>query len=160
MDVSDFMNAFLEELDEQLTQMERQILELEKNGDDDETIQNLFRAAHTLKGSSAAMGFEEMKQLTHEMEQVMDEVRSHRLCVSPGMIQLLIRCFDGLKTLQEGLVSAEQQAPVNITPLLEGLRQFVAGANLSTENELVKNDNEAVREDEPGVDVINVMAFL
>ena len=148
MDVSDFMNAFLEELDEQLTQMERQILELEKNGDDDETIQNLFRAAHTLKGSSAAMGFEEMKQLTHEMEQVMDEVRSHRLCVSPGMIQLLIRCFDGLKTLQEGLISAEQQAPVNITPLLEGLRQFVAGANLSTENELVKNDNAPVREDE------------
>jgi len=129
LDVSNFMNAFLEELDEQLAQMERQILELEKNGNDDETIQNLFRAAHTLKGSSAAMGFEEMKQLTHEMEHVLDEVRSHRLRTSPDMIRLLFRCFDGLKALQDGLISSEQQVPVDIIPLLEELHQFVGGQN-------------------------------
>ncbi len=140
MNVADFMNAFLEELDEQLLQMEQQILELEKNGDDDGTIQNLFRAAHTLKGSSAAMGFEEMKQLTHEMEQVMDEARSHRLRVSPDMIRLLFECFDGLKALQEGLIAGERQTPVDIMPLLDELRQFVAGENLPKGNLSVPED--------------------
>ncbi|MHB1628457.1 MAG: Hpt domain-containing protein, partial [Bacilli bacterium] len=147
MEISDFMDAFLEELDEQLLQMEQQILELERSGGDDETVQHLFRAAHTLKGSSAAMGQEEMKQLTHEMEQVMDEVRSHRLRVSPDMIQLLFRCCDGLKVLQEGLISGGQQAPVDIAPLLDGLRRFVAEDHVSGKNEPAQAERRSVQEE-------------
>ena len=126
MDSADFMSAFLEELDEQLVRMEQQIVELEQHGDDDETIQTLFRVAHTLKGSCAAMGFEDMKNLTHGIEQVLDEVRNHRLFVSEEMIQLLFQCFDGLQHFKESIVSGDT-AVIPIDGLLRALQVFLHG---------------------------------
>ncbi|QSO47433.1 chemotaxis protein CheA [Alicyclobacillus mengziensis] len=133
MNTSDFMGAFLEELDEMLVQMEQKIIELEANGDDDDTIQELFRVAHTLKGSCAAMGFEDMKDLTHEMEQVLDEVRNHRLHVSSDMIQLLFQCFDGLQDFKTS-VSSDEEPNVQVDRLISALRSFLAGKNLDEES--------------------------
>lgn len=121
MNLEDFKEAFLEELSEQLSEMEQQILTLEANGGDQNTVQTLFRVAHTLKGSSAAMGFDQMKQLTHEMEQVLDEVRNARLQISQGLITLLFQCYDSLRALQE-TYSTENGEPIDITSLIESLR--------------------------------------
>ena len=124
MDPKEFMGAFLEELDEQLVQLEQKILALEEQGGDEETVQDLFRVAHTLKGSSAAMGFESMKDLTHAMEQILDEVRHHRLPVTTDMIQLLFRCFDGLQDFREH-VEDEGESRVDVEPVIEELRMFL-----------------------------------
>lgn len=126
MNIQEFAGAFLEELDEMLVQMEKKIIDLEAHGEDDETIQDLFRVAHTLKGSCAAMGFNEMKNLTHEMEQVLDEVRNHRLEVSDKMIQLLFQCFDGLQDFKTS-ISSGQETEVQVQPLMDALRSFLAG---------------------------------
>jgi len=69
----ELIGAFIGEVEEQLQLLENNVVELEKNGGTAEVVQELFRAAHTLKGSSATMGFEKMKTLTHEMENVLDK---------------------------------------------------------------------------------------
>lgn len=140
----DFMNAFLEELDEQMVQMEQQIVELELNGGEDDTVQTLFRVAHTLKGSSAAMGFEGMKNLTHAMEQVLDEVRHHRLKVTDSMTSLLFRCFDGLQVFRECL-SDEGQPSVDMTSMIRELQQFVDTKSTSVMESVVSDGNATSR---------------
>jgi two-component system chemotaxis sensor kinase CheA len=97
---SELMGAFLEEVEEQLQQLEQDILHLEQDGDAERTIHSIFRTAHTLKGSSAAMGFEQMKVLTHEMENVLDQVRNHQLTVTSATVDLLFECLDMLGVLK------------------------------------------------------------
>jgi two-component system chemotaxis sensor kinase CheA len=121
--LSEYREVFLEELEEQLQLMDEQILKLEQEGESDRVVQNLFRAAHTLKGSSAAMGFEEMKQLTHEMEHLLDQVRSKKLRVSGPLIDLLFTSLDYLKQLKEGIVRNENSG-TDISSLVQKLHAF------------------------------------
>jgi len=122
---SEMMGVFLDEVEEQLQIMDQEILKLEQSGQSEETIQSLFRAAHTLKGSSAAMGFEEMKQLTHEMEYILDQVRTHRLQVNSVIINLLFKSADHLKGLKEEFVTGVGIS-IQISPLVNELRHFTA----------------------------------
>lgn len=112
---------FLDEVEEQLQIMEQEILKLEQYGESEETIQSLFRAAHTLKGSSATMGFDEMKRLTHELEHVLDRLRNRHMRATKSMINLLFKGLDYLRVLK-----AEFAAGVGtfteIGPLLEELQ--------------------------------------
>ncbi|WP_438348544.1 chemotaxis protein CheA [Paenibacillus sp. FA6] len=102
--LSEYKEVFLEELEEQLQLMDEVILQLEQDGESEQVVQSLFRAAHTLKGSSAAMGYEEMKQLTHEMEHLLDQVRSKVRRVTGSLIDLLFQSIDCLKELQKDIM--------------------------------------------------------
>ncbi|SFL12246.1 two-component system, chemotaxis family, sensor kinase CheA [Paenibacillus sp. 1_12] len=130
--------VFLDEAEEQLLIMEQEILKLEQIGGSEDTIQTLFRAAHTLKGSSAAMGLEEIKQLTHEMEHILDQVRNLRLRVTNEMINLLFQCLDLLRSLKDEFMEGKSSF-TDITLLLNKVKQFTA----EQENYLV-NDCEAI----------------
>lgn len=130
-DSPEMMRAFLDEIEEQLQLLEQSILELEQNGDTSEAIQEIFRAAHTLKGSSAAMGFEKMKQLTHEMENVLDKVRSHQLKTTKSVINILFQCLDHLRVLKEDFAADKNDIKTDITSTLRGLKEIL----LSTYNE-------------------------
>ena len=121
--ILEMTGVFLDEVEEQLQTMDQEILKLEQAGESEETIQSLFRAAHTLKGSSAAMGFEEMKQLTHEMEHILDQVRNHRLRVTNAMINLLFKCLDHLRILKEEFV-AGAGISTEISPIVNELQRF------------------------------------
>jgi two-component system chemotaxis sensor kinase CheA len=125
MSLSEYKQVFLEELEEQLELIDDCILKLEQDGKTDRVIQNLFRAAHTLKGSSAAMGFESMKELTHEMEHLLDLVRHDRMGVSIGLINLLFKSLDLLKELKKEIESSDQIVS-NILPLLAELQAFAS----------------------------------
>jgi len=98
-----YLGVFLDELEEQLLTLDHAILELETGGNARETIQRIFRAAHTLKGSSAAMGFNHMKEVTHKVESVFDLLRQERLAVSSPLINTLFGCIDYLKHQREAL---------------------------------------------------------
>lgn len=126
--MSELKGVFLDEVEEQLQMMDQDILHLEQAGESAETIQSLFRAAHTLKGSSAAMGFEEMKQLTHEMEHLLDQVRNRQVHITGAMINLLFKCLDHLHALKEEFV-AEEGITTEIAPVLEELRRAVESTN-------------------------------
>jgi two-component system chemotaxis sensor kinase CheA len=123
--LSELTGVFIDEVEDQLQTMDREILRLEQQGESEETIQSLFRAAHTLKGSSAAMGFEEMKQLTHEMEHVLDQVRNRRLQVTGAMTNLLFKCLDQLKRLKDEFVDGNGFS-TEIAPLVQELQHFAA----------------------------------
>ncbi|WP_424765599.1 chemotaxis protein CheA [Paenibacillus sp. sgz302251] len=121
--LSEYRELFLEELEEQLQLMDEEILKLEQAGNSEQVIQSLFRAAHTLKGSSAVMGFEDMKNLTHEMEHLLDQVRSKKLEVTSPLIDLLFQSMDCLKQLKHDVVDNESSA-TDISVCLRELQSF------------------------------------
>lgn len=115
------MEAFLSEANEELQKLEIEILALEQSGDDERSIQRIFRVAHTLKGSSAAMGFDEMKTLTHEMENVLDGIRQGRLHVTTELVNVLFACLDALNALRDD-IEAEREAQTPTDGIVQRLR--------------------------------------
>ncbi len=122
-DMSEFRAVYLEELDEQLQCIEEEVLQLERSGTSAEGVSRLFRAAHTLKGSSAAMGYERIKQLTHEMEHLLDKVRNGQMKISAALTDLLLACLDGLKALQSDIQTHDRES-WEITGLVQRLRDY------------------------------------
>ena len=98
-DMAQYLGVFLDEGQEQLSLLEASILTLERGDHSPETLQVLFRAAHTLKGSSRAMGFLAVGDLTHEMENVLDDLRHGALSVSTPIVNVLLECLDALAAL-------------------------------------------------------------
>lgn len=126
---SELMGAFLDEVEEQLQLLEMNILQLEQEGESEQVIQSIFRTAHTLKGSSATMGFEQMKDLTHEMENVLDQIRRHRLPVSQDLVNVLFECLDMLGVLKTEIerTGTTHTNTDRIAAKLRALAQYAGG---------------------------------
>ncbi len=99
LDLSEYMGAYIDGSRENLDTMDRCLLSLEQNPSNLDAVEEIFRAAHTLKGMSATMGFEKIAHLTHEMENILDKLRSRQLEVSAAIIDLIFETFDVLRTL-------------------------------------------------------------
>ena len=104
-DMSQFLGVFLDEANEQMELLENDILQLEQSPSQ-ELLQRIFRAAHTLKGSSRAMGFTPMGELTHAMEDVFDKLRQNDLTVNSLLIDALFAGLDALKVMKEEIAAA------------------------------------------------------
>jgi two-component system chemotaxis sensor kinase CheA len=121
-DTSEMIGAFLDEVDEQLQLLEHSILELEQKGETPSVIQKLFRVAHTLKGSSSAVGYDKMKKLTHEMENVLDKLRNNSLKINNFIINILFKCLDCLRLLGKDFVKNKNNTEIEISSLVESLQ--------------------------------------
>ena len=97
MDTSQYLEIFLDETKEHLQNLNTQILNLEQEPDNMDTINEIFRAAHSLKGMAGTMGYKRMQTLTHDMENVFSEVRNGTIKVQPDMIDTLFKCLDALE---------------------------------------------------------------
>ncbi len=97
MDTSQYLEIFLDETKEHLQNLNTQIMDLEQNPENMDTINEIFRAAHSLKGMAGTMGYKRMQNLTHDMENVFSEVRNGTFKVQPDMIDVLFRCLDALE---------------------------------------------------------------
>jgi two-component system chemotaxis sensor kinase CheA len=100
MDQNPYLSMFLDESMEHLQTINDQLLALEQQPDDIGIVQTIFRSAHTLKGMSATMGFENLASLTHKMENVLDLVRNGKLKIHSGILDVLFQSLDAL----EGMV--------------------------------------------------------
>jgi len=89
----------MDELGEQIQIIDEQLLHLERDGYQADTIEHIFRAAHTLKGSSAAMGFAKMTELTHHMENVLERIRNRQLSVDSSVVSAVFRSLDLIKSM-------------------------------------------------------------
>lgn len=107
MDLDSARKELVQEARDQLEAIETGLLSLEKNGDDAETIKSVFRAAHTLKGSSGIFGLATLVAFTHTVENVLDELRSQRIKCAPELIALLLECKDYLSAMVDGLEQGE-----------------------------------------------------
>ncbi len=105
MDVSQYLDIFLDESKEHLQNLNTSVLNLEQDPENPETISEIFRAAHTLKGMAGTMGYKRMQTLTHDMENVFSEVREGNLKVNAAMVDVLFRCLDAI----EGYVTTIQE---------------------------------------------------
>ena len=114
------LKVFIEEADEQIALLDRDLVRLETEGDDPELIQEIFRATHTMKGSSAMLGYPRMSELAHSMESLLDSLRSGKISVSAEMVDSLLYGLDILKVLRDALVSPGK-GPMDIGPAVARL---------------------------------------
>ena len=84
-DLSQFHQVFFEEAGENLERMEQQLLEIDIESADDETLNSIFRCAHSVKGGAATFGFSDVAGLTHQMETLLDKLRRHELQPNAAM---------------------------------------------------------------------------
>ncbi|HHY71751.1 MAG TPA: chemotaxis protein CheA [Bacillus bacterium] len=136
-DVSAYLGVFLDEVDEQLQILDEEVLNLEHDGENEDTIQRIFRAAHTLKGSSAAMGFDKMKELTHKVENIFDFIRNHQLKVNTDIINAIFEAIDFIKVMKEAILNRTIEK-IKIKPLIEKLEKIKDAAVNVEETETAK----------------------
>ena len=117
----DDLKVFMQEAESLLELLDEDIIRLEQESENSELLQEIFRAAHTLKGSSGMLGFQSMAGLTHAMEDLLDRVRKGTLPVTPEIVDSLLASLDGLKVLMAGLADGEE-ATLDIEPLVTQLQ--------------------------------------
>ena len=98
-DLSQFHGVFFEEAGENLANMETLLLAIDEACADDEALNAIFRCAHSIKGGAATFGFQDVADLTHVMETLLDKLRRHELTVTTSMIDTLLESGDVLKHL-------------------------------------------------------------
>ena len=97
MDVSQYLEIFIDETKEHLQSLNEQLLVIEKEPENTDTINEIFRAAHSLKGMAGTMGYKRMQKLTHQMENVFSEIRNGAKKVDANIVDVLFQCLDRLK---------------------------------------------------------------
>lgn len=103
MDMNQYLEVFIEESKEHLQSCNEQLLELEKNPEDITIVNEIFRSAHTLKGMSATMGYEDLANLTHKMENVLDAIRNHKIKVNPEILDVVFLAVDDLEAMVQSI---------------------------------------------------------
>ena len=127
MDVSQYLEIFLDETKEHLQSLNTQILELEQDSENMDTINEIFRAAHSLKGMAGTMGFKRMQNLTHDMENVFSEVRNGNIKVQPNMIDILFQCLDALEEYTASIQESADEGTNDNEPLIKALNDILNG---------------------------------
>ena len=125
MDVSQYLEIFLDETREHLESLNAQILNLEQNPEDSDTINEIFRAAHSLKGMAGTMGFKRMQNLTHDMENVFMEIRNGALKVSSPMIDTLFQSLDALEEYTANIQASGDEGTNDNQPIIDMLNDFL-----------------------------------
>ena len=129
MDVSQYLEIFIDETNEHLQNLSDCIMVLEKEPDNKDTINEIFRAAHSLKGMAGTMGFKRMQHLTHDMENVFQEVRSDKISVNSRMIDLLFECLDALDKYLENVKETSNEGTEDNEAIIKELNDFIAQAS-------------------------------
>lgn len=121
MDVSQYLEIFLDETKEHLQNLNTQILELEKEPENMDTINEIFRAAHSLKGMAGTMGYKRMQNLTHDMENVFSEVRNGNVKVKANLIDILFQCLDALEEYTSNIQDTADEGDNDNAALIDRL---------------------------------------
>lgn len=132
MDTSQYLDIFLDESKEHLQNLSDQIMDLEQNPENMDTINEIFRAAHSLKGMAGTMGYKRMQTLTHDMENVFSEVRNGTFKVQPGMIDILFKSLDALEEYVNNIQQTTEEGTNDNQDLIDAL------------NSILKNNGEVV----------------
>jgi len=124
-ELDQYIDIFLDESKEHLENLNTNLLELESNPSNIETINEIFRIAHTLKGMSATMGFEKTAKLTHKMESVLDDIRSGQALINTRMVDLLFEVLDRVDNFIKSIESTGNEGNLPIDDLIEKLENVL-----------------------------------
>lgn len=132
MDVSQYLEIFIDESNEHLQSLSDQLMILEKEPDNSDTINEIFRAAHSLKGMAGTMGYKRMQNLTHDMENVFSEVRNGAMKVNSELVDVLFQCLDALETYVSNVQANQDEGTDDNEPIIKALNAFIESEGKST----------------------------
>ena len=126
MDTNQYLEMFIDESKEHLQSCNEHLLELEKNPQDLAIVNEVFRSAHTLKGMSATMGYEDIADLTHMMENVLDAIRNSKIRVTTEILDVVFQAVDYLEEMVMD-IAAGGTGKKDVSELVESLNRIEAG---------------------------------
>lgn len=151
--ISDFISEAYESLDK----VDSGIVLLEKNTSDEKNIANIFRAVHTIKGSSGFFALKRIEKLTHSAESILGLIRDRELGINQNSINVLLKFTDRLRWLIEGLEQNGQEASGDDAPLIVQLGALKNPLNAAEEDMVLsvlnEAENESALEEEASADV-------
>ncbi|QLA68101.1 chemotaxis protein CheA [Enterobacter pasteurii] len=124
MDISDFYQAFFDEADELLADMEKHLLELDISSPDKESLNAIFRAAHSIKGGAGTFGFTVLQETTHILENLLDDARSGELSLNDQIINLFLESKDIMQDQLEAYKTSQEPDQETFRYICEALRQI------------------------------------
>ncbi|WP_203362324.1 chemotaxis protein CheA [Bacillus sp. REN10] len=136
MEVNQYLEIFIEESKEHLQAVNENLLVLEKNPEDISIVNEIFRSAHTLKGMSATMGYEDLANLTHKMENVLDAIRNHKIHVTAEILDVVFASIDDLEAMVNDIASGGE-GKRDVTTIVEKLLKIENGESPVTASEEV-----------------------
>jgi two-component system, chemotaxis family, sensor kinase CheA len=134
------LQFWMVEADEQLQVLDEDLIRLERESDDEDLLQRIFRAAHTLKGSSGTIKHNRMAHLTHAMEGVLDELRDDKMSVTSDLIDVLLDSLDNLGLLKDEVTTLTVNDDIPVDELVDRLNA------LREASEAAADDTEAAEE--------------
>ena len=141
---TDLLNIFFEEAEEHLQSLNENVLNLEQNPADMGVVGEIFRSAHTFKGMSASMEFAEMADLTHKMENVLDEIRHGNMMVNANIIDVIFECIDNL----EKMVTDVQQGGMGNIDVVSTKHKLEALLNGNVEASMEQVEQSSINNDD------------
>jgi len=143
MDTSQYMSMFLEESMDNLQTLNDSLLQLEQEPNDIDKLNEIFRVAHTIKGMAATMGFNQMAELTHKMEDVLSEFRDGQLKVTQKVVTVLFKCLDTLEQMVNN-ISDGVEGQVTIEEIIKELESITEGKEEDIKTEEVAAEAEEI----------------
>ena len=125
MDVSQYLEIFIDETKEHLQSLNEQLLVLEKEPENEDTINEIFRAAHSLKGMAGTMGYKRMQRLTHDMENVFSEIRAGKMKVKAELVDVLFKGLDALESYLDHIVKTSNEGEEDYESIINVLNHIL-----------------------------------
>ncbi|MBP5291327.1 MAG: Hpt domain-containing protein, partial [Lachnospiraceae bacterium] len=129
MDVSQYLGVFLDEAKEHLQTLNDSIMQLEQDPENEDCINEIFRSAHSMKGMAGTMGYKNMQNLTHDMEDVFSDVRNGTLKIDSSMIDTLFQCLDAIQAYVDNITESQDEGTEENANLIKALADLRAGAS-------------------------------
>ncbi|MBQ7588518.1 MAG: chemotaxis protein CheA [Lachnospiraceae bacterium] len=123
MDVNQYLEIFLDETNEHLQSLSDQLMILENEPENADTINEIFRAAHSLKGMAGTMGYKRMQALTHDMENVFSEIRNGKMKVTSNLVDVLFQTLDALEEYKNTIQETQDEGTNDNAALIKALQQ-------------------------------------
>ena len=160
MDVSQYLEIFIDETNEHLQSLNEQLLIIEKEPDNTDTINEIFRAAHSLKGMAGTMGYKRMQKLTHQMENVFSEIRNGKMKVDANLVDILFQCLDALEEYLDNIQEAADEGTNDNEPILKELDAILNGESAKQVEEESKKEENADKPKDGDGDIRKYKEFV
>ena len=148
MDVSQYLDIFIDETNGHIQALNDNIMILEKEPENKDVINEIFRAAHSLKGRAGTMGFKKMQRLTHDMENVFQEIRNDNIKVNSNLIDILFNCLDAIEEYLETVKATSDEGDNGNEALIQQLNDYLnGGATAALAEEAVETKDAPAKEE-------------
>ena len=145
MAMDELVKVFMEESEDEIRELESGLIRLEEDKEDEDTINRVFRAAHTIKGSAGLVGFDSVSNYTHTLENILDRIRKKDLTITKKLISTMLASVDFLKRMIATGSEGEEVDKKEIEQSVLSLKRFSGAAKLAgdTQGELSRLKNKS-----------------